>query len=200
MRSAGRPCKKEHGTALNKAMELFWDKGYEGAAVSDLVEKTGLQPGSLYGSFKNKENLFLESIRLYGERAVAEAKKALHSGSSPESGIESFFDDIVKGQSSGSQKRGCFLVKTVIENSSTNSRLHKLACHYLDVIEDEIYLCLKKVKSFSPAQAKQIAKILICNVWGLRVLQASGAPVESVRAVARQMLTSAWATRSSESC
>ncbi len=189
LRQAGRPHKREHHTAVQNALELFWDRGFEGAAVSDLVQSTGLLPGSLYGTFKNKENLFIATLRLYGERAVAEAQRSLRSAPAP-AGIKNFFATIINRQKLESQRRGCFLVKTVIENAVAKNRLHKMACHYLNLIENEIYLYLKSSGSFDDAKFKEIAKSIICNVWGLRVLQASGAPNAVVQSVSRQMLNS----------
>ena len=64
----GRPrcfCKEE---ALDKAMTVFWRKGYEGASISDLTKVMGINPPSLYACFGSKEGLFKAVLEHYDQR------------------------------------------------------------------------------------------------------------------------------------
>ena len=54
--------------ALDRAMTVFWSKGYEGASLSDLTEAMGINRPSLYAAFGNKESLFLKAMERYAER------------------------------------------------------------------------------------------------------------------------------------
>ena len=51
---------------IERAMDLFWQRGYESTSVDDLVEATGINRGSLYGTFGDKRRLFLATIDRYG--------------------------------------------------------------------------------------------------------------------------------------
>lgn len=53
-----RPQAFDQQQVLQNAMELFWRQGYASTSVRDLTEATRLQPGSLYGAFKSKRQLF----------------------------------------------------------------------------------------------------------------------------------------------
>lgn len=63
--AVGRPREFDPDLALQKALEVFWKKGYEGASLPDLTEAMGINKPSIYATFGNKEQLFLKAIELY---------------------------------------------------------------------------------------------------------------------------------------
>lgn len=63
----GRPRSFDRDTALAKAMEVFWKKGFEATSISDLTRAMGINPPSLYAAFRDKESLFLEAVERYGQ-------------------------------------------------------------------------------------------------------------------------------------
>jgi AcrR family transcriptional regulator len=73
----GRPRRFDIDAALNRAVEVFWRKGYEGASVSDLTEAMGINPPSLYAAFGNKEALFRKALDRYQASHAAFWKEAL---------------------------------------------------------------------------------------------------------------------------
>ncbi len=79
----GRPLSFDRDTALEQAMHVFWERGYEAASIADLTSAMGITPPSLYTAFGDKEKLFLEAIERYalgpgsaGPRALAEEPTA----------------------------------------------------------------------------------------------------------------------------
>jgi AcrR family transcriptional regulator len=63
--------------ALDRAMTVFWSKGYEGASLSDLTEAMGISRPSLYAAYGNKEELFRKALERYGEGPSAYERDAL---------------------------------------------------------------------------------------------------------------------------
>lgn len=63
--SSGRKRAFDESTALNAAMEIFWQKGYLGASLSDLTKSMGINKPSLYNTFGNKETLFVKATQCY---------------------------------------------------------------------------------------------------------------------------------------
>src|ERR1700679_3722681 len=61
----GRPREFDIDAALEKAMRLFWAKGYEGTSVADLTETLGVSRPSLYAAFGDKEALFRAALERY---------------------------------------------------------------------------------------------------------------------------------------
>lgn len=70
--------------ALEAAMRVFWQKGYEGTSLSDLTEAMGINRPSMYAAFGNKEELFRKVFERYGERAGAMACQARACGTARE--------------------------------------------------------------------------------------------------------------------
>src|SRR4051812_12815037 len=65
-RGRGRPLSFDRAAALERAMHVFWERGYEAASIADLTAAMGITPPSLYTAFGDKEHLFLEAIEAYG--------------------------------------------------------------------------------------------------------------------------------------
>jgi len=65
----GRPRSFDRELALERAMDVFWSKGFEAASLSDLTEAMGINPPSLYAAFGDKEGLFIEAVQRYHANA-----------------------------------------------------------------------------------------------------------------------------------
>jgi len=64
----GRPRTFDMDQALDQALQVFWEKGYEGTSIADLTEAMGVNPPSLYAAFGNKEKLFKKALDRYETR------------------------------------------------------------------------------------------------------------------------------------
>src|SRR5579863_5602053 len=73
----GRPREFSEATALDAAMRVFWEKGYEGASLDDLTQAMGINRSSLYASFGDKEELFNRVIARYAQGPIAFIHEAL---------------------------------------------------------------------------------------------------------------------------
>lgn len=67
MATMGRPREFDTEKALDKALDVFWRHGYEGASISELTQAMGISPPSLYAAFGNKEKLFRSALDRYAE-------------------------------------------------------------------------------------------------------------------------------------
>ena len=63
----GRPREFDVELALDKALDVFWRNGYEGASIADLTAAMGINPPSLYAAFGNKAGLFRRALDRYAE-------------------------------------------------------------------------------------------------------------------------------------
>ena len=73
----GRPINFDKDAALEAAMLLFWERGYEGASMADLTQAMGLNPSSIYAAFGDKHALFQLAVQRYMEKRAIYAGKAL---------------------------------------------------------------------------------------------------------------------------
>jgi AcrR family transcriptional regulator len=77
MATRGRPRTFDPDVALRQALDLFWERGYEGTSLNDLAEAMGIASASIYACFGNKENLFRRVMALYGTTSGEPPRRAL---------------------------------------------------------------------------------------------------------------------------
>jgi AcrR family transcriptional regulator len=88
MTARGRPRSFDREAALRRAMEVFWRRGYEGTAVSDLTKAMGINAPSLYAAFGCKEALFREAVALYNATEGAATDRALEAAPTARQAVE----------------------------------------------------------------------------------------------------------------
>lgn len=130
---------------VEAATELFWRKGYNCSSMQDVFRATGLQPGSLYNAFGNKEGLFEEAIRFYGARRSEVFKDYFATFPNKLEAVTHLLLDYVNKTQSNTYN-GCFLVKSVLElKSMSNHRLLDVVNDQLDALESITVDALKAV-------------------------------------------------------
>ena len=105
-----RPRGFDTDRALDGAMDVFWQKGYAGASLNDLLAGMGIARGSFYKAFSDKKSLFLLILERYRERAVLPAVADLSDATEPDglARIEALFARIIADVRAG-DRRGCLL-------------------------------------------------------------------------------------------
>lgn len=124
---------------LNKAMNIFWKKGYASTSIQDLVDGLGIERGSLYSSYKDKRSLFKKSLALY----ESQFKQKTLIADNPLSGISKFLLDLVKDCTGDSIGRGCFIINTSLELEIHDKEIQKFVANALSQVEDFFYKSLK---------------------------------------------------------
>jgi TetR/AcrR family transcriptional repressor of nem operon len=100
--------------ALVKALEVFWDKGYEATSMQDLVRQMGVNRASMYDTFGNKYELFKQSLDAYCQQSLVNIKQVLQAPGSPMQNILRYFQ--LLGSSTGVVRHhGCFINNTAVE-------------------------------------------------------------------------------------
>ncbi|AKU24005.1 TetR/AcrR family transcriptional regulator [Massilia sp. MB5] len=128
---AGRPREFDRDNALKQARDVFWTHGYEGTALSDLVEALGIASARIYAAFGSKEALFREAVELYEAQEGSFAQRALakEDGSAREA-IERMLTDAAELYTRRGKPKGCMVVSAATNYSSGNeSVMNWLAEH-----------------------------------------------------------------------
>lgn len=110
MAERGRPRRFDRAEALRRAMEVFWARGYEGTAMTDLTQAMGINSPSLYAAFGCKEALFLEALALYEAGDGGTASRALDDGPTARQAIEAMLRQNAAAYTTPSQPPGCMIV------------------------------------------------------------------------------------------
>lgn len=107
--SVGRPREFDINEALDKALAVFLQKGFEGASLPDLTKAMGINRPSLYAAYGNKEGLFRKALERYVEQGLVRLQAALSAPTAYEA-VRTIFMSVVE-KSGCSDARGCLLVQ-----------------------------------------------------------------------------------------
>lgn len=111
-----RPKEFDPDQALDRAVELFWSKGYEATSIQDLVEALGINRSSLYGTFGDKHALYLAAIDRYCRDVVDPSAGQLDEAAAPLEAIRNLFLAI-PNLAARRGKRGCLLCNAAVERA-----------------------------------------------------------------------------------
>jgi AcrR family transcriptional regulator len=117
----GRPRSFDRDEALERAMEVFWKQGFEGASLNDLTDAMGINPPSLYAAFGDKEHLFLEAVERYEAKRGDECPYA--DAPTAREAIEQLLTYAATEFTRASSPRGCLMVMAATTSSASSPRL-----------------------------------------------------------------------------
>jgi AcrR family transcriptional regulator len=106
----GRPRGFDERQALEKAVQVFWSKGYDGVTIDDLVAGMGVGRPSLYAVFGDKRAIFVRALKAYAEAKGARAAKALFSPPTLRASIGGFLRHAVESATEEGSAAGCLLI------------------------------------------------------------------------------------------
>src|SRR5437879_10594894 len=111
----GRPRSFDTEAAVERAMGVFWSRGYHATALPDLLRATKLSRGSLYAAFGDKHSLFLRALDRYIADALTRMDVELAPRKVPVAGLRAYLAGYVERASGAHGRRGCLLVATAME-------------------------------------------------------------------------------------
>lgn len=122
----GRPRSFDREQALERAMEVFWRKGYEATSIHDLTDAMGINPPSLYAAFGDKEKLYLEAVEKYMDCRREKATCAFAEEATARASIERVLRDAANELSRPGSPKGCMLTLSAAHCDSPELQ-HELA-------------------------------------------------------------------------
>ena len=159
---------------LDKAMHVFWDKGYESASISDLVERTGINKGSLYNAFGGKRQLFVKALLKYDQDKRRTLLAELEAMDNPRAAISTMLDTLVEQTIDDTDKKGCFLINTASEFAVHESEVIEIVTRGLREMEAFLRRCIEVGQArddfSSDLDPKATATALLGAIVAIRVL------------------------------
>jgi AcrR family transcriptional regulator len=115
----------EPSEALDRALRVFWEKGFEGASYSELTNATGLNKSSLYNAFGDKQALYLKCLERFSQ-TIAQPEMALLGRPDFADAIAGLFESLVQRMNDAAQPRGCLVTMAALELGGTEGPIGTL--------------------------------------------------------------------------
>jgi TetR/AcrR family transcriptional repressor of nem operon len=169
-----RPREFDETTALEAALECFWQRGYEATSVRDLAASMGLTAPSLYNAFGDKQQLFARALQRYLDRTTRDRLRRLETSLPPKEAIFRFFEEIIEHSINDQKRKGCFLVNSALEVAPHQNELGIVIADQFADIEAFFKRTIRAAQADGTASrgidAKDTARLLLGILLGLRVL------------------------------
>jgi len=113
--------------SLDRALQLFWQKGFHATSLKDIEKALDMRPGSIYAAFGSKDGLFQEALDYYARNAMVELECTLNAHSSPLLGLAAYLRLLGGLRDKELPSRACMLVKSLLElGEREQAALHKV--------------------------------------------------------------------------
>ena len=177
---------------LDKAMQLFWGRGYEATSMQDLVDRTGINRGSLYATFGDKHALFLAALRMYDDKMRRQLLADLEARHGPLEAIRHLFLAFIEQAQERGGNRGCFLTNSALELSAHDPQVRRIVARAQEQIEAFFARMIEKGRALKRIPPRVIpaetAGGLLASLIGLVVLLRSRPEPALLRTVADEAM------------
>ena len=179
----GRPRTFDVDETLDRALRVFWRKGYEGASLADLTRAMRISRPSLYAAFGDKQALFLAALDRYERVVVRELFEALEGPGSGVEAIRRFFRLRIERSLEPRRPLGCLVTNSAVELSGRNPGASTKIGTSLAQLERAFLRALTRARDAGEIDATQdlraVARFLTSSAQGLSVI-AKVAPERAV--------------------
>lgn len=179
--------------ALDKAMALFWQHGYEATSLSDLVEATGAKAPTLYAEFTNKEGLFRAVLDRYISRFAARHEAQLFcEEKSVSQALQDYFTAVATCFTSKDTPAGCFMINTSATLGASSKEIAHTVKSRHAMQEETLceFLRLRQQRGEIPSQRdpQDLAQFLCCILQGMSISAREGASFEKLQKITQTTL------------
>lgn len=174
-----RPVEFEYNVVLTNAMEQFWREGFEASSVQKLLDATGINRGTLYNSFGDKDTFFRACLDHYNKLVAKDIDASLgNTELAPWVAIEKYFDLAVLSVANKRRAMGCLLVNSFCESINYDKDIQKTVRSSYAVIRKAFLARTKEAEKAGALKkgvsAELAAEILVNGLSGIRVNSREG--------------------------
>jgi AcrR family transcriptional regulator len=197
-RSRGRPRGFDRDDVLDRAMRLFWERGYEATSVSELTEAMGITPPTLYTFFGDKKRLFLEVVNRYQSGPGCFAIKALTEEPTAERSLRRLLHEAVASFTNPKGPKGCLVVlgatNCTVESRDIFKALADRRRAAETVVRERIAAGHAAGELAETADIDALTGVITATLYGLAIKARDGASRAGLREIVDQVMR-AWPSR-----
>ncbi|MGI9385470.1 MAG: TetR/AcrR family transcriptional regulator [Methyloligellaceae bacterium] len=172
-----RPREFDTDEALAAITDVFWNKGYDGASMQDLVAATGLKKGSLYAAFGDKRRMYHAALARYDQQQISAAVALMREPGSGPTRLKRLFRTVLNGARVDGDARGCFLCNAATDQATTDAAAAEALRKSTGRLETAIVEALADTPYGRRQTARRgKARELLGLYFGLRVMAKMGLP------------------------
>ena len=187
-----RPREFDADTALERAMQAFWAKGFKATSLDDLCAATRLSRSSLYAAFGGKRALLHRSLDRYEEQGIARITAALARPVPVRKAFADFVGDLIDRIVTGPGRRGCFIGNCAAELARQDQATASRVRRSLDRIEATFSEALARARTRGEIAAtinvQSLARFLVAGIQGLRLVGKANPDRATLEGIAAVML------------
>lgn len=167
------------------AMTVFWQRGYTNTSMKDVVQATGVQPGSLYSAFGDKEKLFQQALRKYTQDFF---RASMPRNRPPLECIQQWFEHLAQAMATDPKQKGCLIINTAMEREVHSPGTIAIIDDRLDEIESFFRQNLNQAKLDGALpkafDANATAKALLGSVVGMLAVARMRRDAQTINSIA----------------
>lgn len=194
MAKRGRPRTFERTEALRRAMDLFWEQGYEGTSISELAATMGINSPSLYAAFGSKEALFREAVAFYDETTGEATASALREPTARRA-MEALLRNNLAAYTDPGTPRGCMIVLAANIGKTRNEEVRQYVAEYrrntISMLQDRLRQGIEDGDVPPDTDIAAISAFFTTVLHGLSIQAHDGASREELDDVASAAMA-AW--------
>lgn len=164
---------------LQKAIQVFWKKGYNGTSMQDLVDSMGINRGSMYATFGDKHSLYLEALKTYLKHERKGLFGLLNDIPSVLESFDKLLDVIIQSSLEDPEQKGCFMNNSTSELIAVDQEVRVLACDNKEFLVKRFTEMMKNGQEAGEVRtdmkASELASFFYTSMLGLR-MDAKGSP------------------------
>ena len=203
-RSRGRPRGFDRDDVLDRAMRLFWERGYEATSISELTEAMGITPPTLYTFFGDKKRLFLEVVDRYQSGRGCFALKALTEEPTAEQAMRRLLLEAIASFTRPKDPKGCLVVLGATNCSIESKDIFKALADRRraaeNVVRERIAAGQAAGELAETADIDALSGLITATLYGLAVKARDGVSRASLRKIVDQAMRSWPSSQDQEAC
>jgi AcrR family transcriptional regulator len=193
-----RPKEFERGTALQRAIEVFSQHGYDGTSTEALLDAMGINRQSMYDTFGDKRQLYLESLQRYVADSVRDQLRALNAPTSALDGLRTHLDDVV-ARAVADSSPSCLGLSALCEFGRSDPEITKVTDAAARALRSALERRLVEAKTAGDVSRNvdvtEAAHFITATIAGIKLAARAGASLRTLRGIARLALRSLSSAR-----
>ena len=169
-----RPREYDANDALEQAMQVFWDKGYQSASLNSLTQAMGISKSSFYEAFGSKHDLYLSALEHYNATVSGRVVANFRSGESAREAIAWWFEFVIDRMAGRGSLRGCLMSNAAAELAPFDPETQGRCRQALSETETALVACIDRGQEAGEIrtdhEASDLARFLIASINGLRLM------------------------------